>query len=189
MITTEPMIEGTDITLFFCSSIPIFVLDCSRAVISLSPFNPNIIVPMEFKRSEDWSLSSRLKLDCLKSLATIEQWRIDMCSTSLCSVQEQLNQSLASMTLGELYITGRTLNYGLYRMNLTVMMVAAPQLISSSMTYVKIISSPITVRLIEFGPAMITRGQQETLTLDPGTYSIDPDQANFSSNVSIINHT
>jgi hypothetical protein len=174
---------------FFLNHIPIFVLDCLRAVISLVPYNPNITVPMKIKRSEDWSISSSLKLYCSKSLVTIEKWTVQACLNPLCSVQEQLNQSLPSTALGELYIPARTLKYGLYQMNLIVTMQAAPQWVSSAITYVKIIPSPITVRLVQFGPAMITRGQQQILTLDPGRFSIDPDEANFSSNVNISSIT
>jgi hypothetical protein len=158
-------------------------------VIALVPYNTNITIPLEVKRSEDWSISSSIELHCSKSLEAIEQWTIEACLNPLCSIQEQLTQSLPSMALSELYISGQTLQYGLYRMNLTVTMQAAPQWISSAITYVKIIPSPITVRLVQFGPAMITRGQQQILTLDPGRFSIDPDEANFSSNVNISSIT
>jgi hypothetical protein len=52
------------------------------------------------------------------------------------------------------------------------------------MIYFKIIPSPIQVQLIQFGPSIIIQGKQQTLILDPGKYSIDPDQSYFNSAVS-----
>jgi hypothetical protein len=171
------------------STVSIFVLDCSQPGISLSPYRSLITAPIEIERSQDFSISSTLNLHCLKSLATIKQWIIQTCPTSLCPVQERFEEALTSMTSGELYIPARTLEYGIYLMNLTVTMSASPQSISSAITYVKIVPSHITVKLVQFGPAMITRGQQQILVLDPGRFSIDPDQAVFNSNVSIIDNT
>jgi hypothetical protein len=90
------------------------------------------------------------------------------------------------MTLSELFVPSNTFNYGIYRMTLTVKMINSPNLISSSIVYVQIIPSPIQVQLIQFGPSMIIRGQQQTLILDPGTFSIDPDEMYFNSTVNIV---
>lgn len=55
------------------------------------------------------------------------------------------------MTLSELFIPSKMLQYGLYQIKLTVKMSAFPELISSAITYVHIISSPIQVRIIQDG--------------------------------------
>ena len=136
-------------------------------------------------RSEDFSISSSLELHCSKSLSTIKKWTIELYSTSPCSGEVPFEQPLISLTLGELYVPARALNYGVYRMNLTVMMQVAHHLVSLATTYVKIVPSPIIVRLVQFGAVMIQRGQQQTLTLDPGTFSIDSDQSTFNSTVII----
>jgi hypothetical protein len=33
---------------------------------------------------------------------------------------------------------------------------------------------------------MITRGNEQDLTLDPGSYSVDPDESSFNANVNIF---
>jgi hypothetical protein len=71
-------------------------------------------------------------------------------------------------------------------MTLIVKMSVSTQLISSVITYVQIIPSPIQVNLYQFGPSMIIRGQQQTLILDPGTFSIDPDETYFDLTVSFM---
>ncbi|CAF3777854.1 unnamed protein product, partial [Adineta steineri] len=72
------------------------------------------------------------------------------------------------------------LPYGVYELKLTVTLVASPNLTSSSSVYVRIISAGVTANLIQYGTAMITRGYQQDLTLDPGTFSVDPDGYEFN---------
>ena len=64
-------------------------------------------------------------------------------------------------------------------------MINSSNLTSSSSAYVKITQSNIIVNLIQLGTSMITRGYQQDLLLDPGTYSIDPDQVPFDATVSM----
>ncbi|CAF4317217.1 unnamed protein product, partial [Adineta steineri] len=54
-------------------------------------------------------------------------------------------------TYSELYIPSRTLAYGVYQLTLTL------------------------------GTSMITRGDQQDLLLDPGTFSVDPDEDTFDA--------
>ena len=160
-------------------------LDCWPAVISLSPYNPNSMEPLEIERDEDFSIISSLEFQCPKSLSTLEKWTIEPCPTSSCAGQVPFEQPLTSLTLGELYIPAQALNYGIHRVNLTVTIQVVPRLVSLATTYVRIVPSPIIVRLVQFGAVMIRRGQEQTLTLDPGTFSIDPDQSTFNSSVTI----
>ncbi len=157
-------------------------------IISLSPNNPSITTPLEIERSEDFSISSTLEFYCLQSFGVIEQWSIEKCLNSNCSLKQQYEFSSIEMTLSELFIPSKTLEYGIYQMKLTVKMSISPQLISSAMTYVEIIPSSIQVQLIRFGPSIILHEQQKTLILNPGTFSIDPDQNYFNSTVSFTTH-
>ena len=50
--------------------------------------------------------------------------------------------------------------------------------------YVKITPSGITANLVPYGTSMITRGHQQDLYLDPGTYSADIDGNVFNASVS-----
>ena len=87
------------------------------------------------------------------------------------------------MTLGELFVPARSLDFGIYRIKLAVTTTFSSQLASSSEIYLQIIPSPVKVNLVQLGSSMITHGQQQTLTLDPGSYSIDPDSALFNTSV------
>jgi len=103
----------------------------------------------------------------------------------MCSNEIQFNSTIIETTFSELYIPSRSLLYGLYELKLTVTIVfTSSNLISSKSVYVKIIPTIITANLIPFGTSMITRGNQQDLKLDPGTFSIDPNGYTFNATVS-----
>ncbi|CAF1380176.1 unnamed protein product, partial [Rotaria sordida] len=60
-------------------------------------------------------------------------------------------------------------------------MVKSPHPKSSSSAYVRITASGITANLVQLGTSMITRGSQQDLLFDPGTYSVDPDEDSFDA--------
>ena len=64
-------------------------------------------------------------------------------------------------------------------------MTSASKLTSSVSAYVKITPSGITANLVTYGTSMITRGHEQDLILDPGTYSVDLDGNLFNASVSI----
>ncbi|CAF3639039.1 unnamed protein product [Rotaria sp. Silwood1] len=116
---------------------------------------------------------------CTASLSVITQWEIFNC-TSTCSLQANIDRSVIT-TLSELLIPAQTLAYGLYKLKLTVKMIASPDLNSSAIVYVKINPSNITANLIKFGTSMIIWSQEQDLTLDPGTFSVNPDETTFNA--------
>lgn len=63
-------------------------------------------------------------------------------------------------------------------------MISSSNVTSSSSTYVQITPTSITVNIIQHGTSMITRGYDQNLTFDPGTFSIDPDGNTFNATVS-----
>jgi hypothetical protein len=139
---------------------------------------------VQSRGGEDLSVSAFLQLQCTASLATAIQWTMTNCSAQKCSAMPlQLPQSLQT-TAAELFIPARTLDYGIYQLQVIVFMVAAPQLISVASTNVQIVPSTITPNLMPFGTSMIVHGRGGDLLLDPGTYSLDPDTLSFDASVS-----
>lgn len=155
---------------------------CFSPVITLMCNASSLSSPLEFERSEDFFISSQLQLNCDQSLSTISQWEIDSCTVN-CSSSVQIDQAVVT-TSNELFIPARTLPYGTYQLKLSVSMMIAPHLTSSVYVYVKIMSSAITPNLIQYGTSMITHGYQQDLVLDPGTFSVDPDDEIFDADVS-----
>ncbi|CAF1181508.1 unnamed protein product [Adineta steineri] len=120
-----------------------------------------------------------IQFNCNGSLSTTAKWIIKNC-TSACSFQIQLSNKISTI-LSELYIPSRTLDYGIYELTLTVTMIESLNLKSSSSVYVRVTATGITANLVQLGTSMITRGSQQDLQLDPGAYSVDPDQDSFDA--------
>ncbi|CAF4676682.1 unnamed protein product [Rotaria socialis] len=154
--------------------------NCYQPIITLTPANSSLSSPLQYRRSEAFSISSYIQLNCSGSLSNTIEWKISHCTSTICS-SETLQEQTIITTLSELYIPELTLDYGTYQFTLTVRMFAARQLSSAASAYIQIIPSNIVVNLVQFGPTMITRGYQQDLILDPGSYSIDPDTITFNA--------
>jgi hypothetical protein len=160
-------------------------LACSSPIITLTPISSSVLSPLIFRRSQEISITSYLQLHCNGSLATIRRWTITRC-TPICSSVALPFPSSIILTLSELFLPPRSLDYGTYELRLSVGMAVAPQWTSTASAYVTITPSPITPQLKPLGTSMITHGHGQDLLLDPGTYSVDPDTPTFNASVSIL---
>ncbi|CAF1443700.1 unnamed protein product, partial [Adineta ricciae] len=154
--------------------------NCMAPVITLIPNASSLSVPVEFQRSQAFSIVSNIELSCNSSLSTKMKWIISNCNNSSCPSEVQIDQAVIT-TFSELFIPAWSLAYGTYELKLTVTMTASPNSTSSASIYVKIIASSIQVNLAQFGTSMITQGYQQNLTLNPGKFSIDPDTSTFNA--------
>ena len=140
--------------------------------------------PLQFRRNQDFFISSSIKLNCNVSLSTIIEWTISKCNSS-CLSSFTFDPTIKT-TSSELYVPARTLPFGIYELRLIVIMSVSSSLRSSALAYVQITSSGITANLVKLGTSMITSGYQKHLKLDPGTFSVDPDGNAFNGSVSHI---
>ena len=60
-----------------------------------------------------------------------------------------------------------------------------PNVTSSSAVYVQITPTGVIANLLQMGTSIITRGSQQDLLLDPGTFSLDLDEDTFDASVSV----
>ncbi|CAF0777082.1 unnamed protein product [Adineta steineri] len=153
---------------------------CYAPTITLIPSQSSLASPLQFRRSQDFSISSIIGFNCNGSLARETQWTVKNCTSSSCLSQIQLNEKVIT-TLSEFYAPAKTFAYGIYELTLTVTMTKSPSLKSSSSAYVRITPTGITPNLVELGTSMVTRGHQQNLLLDPGTFSVDPDEDSFNA--------
>ena len=154
-------------------------------MIRMIPDESTLLSPYQYRRSEDVSLSAMITFNCAKSFSINRKWTIQSCHNSNCSNPIELTNQIIT-TLTELFLPARTLLYGLYQFMFTVTMIDFPNFQSSSFVYIQIIPSDILVHLMEFGTSIITRGYEQNLLIDPGRYSINPDETRFDANVSNI---
>jgi len=140
--------------------------------------NGNSSNPKTVRRSEDISIVSIIKFDCNQSLSMKTKWIIRSNSNRI-----QLNSVIVT-TSSELFIPLQTLQYGIYQFELTVTMTNSSWFDVSKSTYIEIIPTKIIVNLFYLGTSMVTNGYEQDLLLDPGKYSIDPDNQIFNTSVS-----
>jgi hypothetical protein len=67
-------------------------------------------------------------------------------------------------------------------------MVKFPSLKTSSSVYVQITPSVIIANLVQYGTSMITSGHEQDLELNPGRYSVDPDENIFNASVRLTSN-
>ncbi len=154
---------------------------CRPPTVILIPGTSTLSSPIQFRRAQDFYIVSIIELNCNQSSSTTTQWIVKNC-TSICSNQILLGQTITT-TLSELYIPARTLSYGTYQLNLIVTMTMFPLLTTTSSVYVSITASGITANLVQLGTSMVTSGYDQNLKLDPGTYSVNPDESVFNGSV------
>ena len=161
------------------------VLECFPPKVTLIPSTSTLSNPLQFRRNQDFYISSSTELNCNVSLSTIIQWTISNCTTTTCLSSFAFDSSVTT-TLSELYVPPRILSLGVYELKLTVTMSVSSSLRSSTSAYVQIKSSGITANLVQLGTPMITSGYRQDLKFDPGTFSVDPDEDVFNGSVSHI---
>ena len=132
---------------------------------------------MQFRRNQDFYISSNVQLNCTQSFSITTKW----------TILNYLNQvQLLETTLNDLLILARTLSIGLYELQLTVTIIDIPQLTSSSSVYIEIIQSIIMTNLVLYDTPMIKHDYQQNLILNPGEFSIDLNGIIFNTNVSYL---
>ncbi|CAM4787932.1 unnamed protein product [Rotaria magnacalcarata] len=151
---------------------------CLPPTIRLVP-NASSIAPMRFVRSDDFYILSNILLRCGMSVAITTQWTLHSCNTT-CSSPIQIDE-LIHVKFSDLFIPARTLPYGVYQLKLTAIMKAATNITSTASTYVMVIPSVIQANLIQMGTSLVTRSYQKNFTLDPGTFSTNPDEVRLDA--------
>ena len=160
------------------------MIGCYPPLITLIPGQNTLALPFQYQRGYDLTISSMIDLNCDLSLLTNTKWTIKNCTSTSCLSPVSFDQRIIT-TLSELYISPKTLNYGIYELTLTVTMTDTPHMTSSSKVYIQITRTGVIANLLQMGTSIITRGNQQDLLLDPGTYSVDLDENSFDPSVSV----
>ena len=156
---------------------------CEPPAITLTPTASSLQQPLEFQRNKGFSITSNIQLNCDTSFGITTQWTIHTCTLN--GSQIQIDPTI-DITFTEIYIPAKTLSCGIYQFILTVTMVSSPNVSSSTFTYLKIFPTNIIVNIVMYGTSMITRGYTQDLVLDPGQFSVDPDEDTFNTSVSAL---
>ena len=163
-----------------------FTLVCPPPVLTLIPSTSNLSFPLQFRRDQDFFLSSTIEVNCNVSRTITIKWTIKNCSTSTCLSSFPLDSTVISVTFADFYLPARTLPFGLYQLTLTVTLNVSSSPTSSKSAYVRITPSGITANLVPLGTSMITSGSKQDLQFNPGLYSVDLNEDQFNASVSSI---
>jgi hypothetical protein len=173
----------------------LFVLACSSPpILTLIPSTSNLSFPLQFRRSEDFFVSSTIELNnCSVSQSMIMKWTLKNCSSSSCVNSFPLDSTVIETTFADFYVPSRTLPFGLFELTLTVtlkltltMNLSSRLTSASKSAYVRITPSGLMANLIPLGTSMITSGSGQDLQFNPGLYSVDLDEDHFNASVSLL---
>lgn len=155
---------------------------CFPPDISLFPYSPDKDAPSPFRRGQDFFISATIAINCQDSFLIKTEWSIFNCTVN-CSVKAEIDPSINTES-SEIFFPEKTLTYGLYQMKLTVTMIELPSIKRDISTFVQINPSGITANLVKYGTSFVTSGDGQDLILDPGHYSVNPDESEFNASVS-----
>ena len=159
-----------------------FVKGCFSPNVKLIPDQSSILSPISYRRIQDFYIISIIELNCDKSLLMNTKWTIKKC-IPICSNEIQISETIITI-YSELYIPAKSLQIGIYQLELTAAMTAFPSLSTSSSVYVRITPLGVTPNLIQLGTSMITSGYEQDLVFNPGAFSVDIDGNPFNASVS-----
>lgn len=160
--------------------------ECFSPRMTYSSNGSSLHSPAQFRRNQDFYISSWIEIACNPSLSIKTNWTIFTCNPT-CSIEANLDRSL-NMTHTELFIPARVLANGLYEITLTLMVINSSDLITPTSIFVRINPVGVVVNLVQFGILMITSETKRDLTLNPGQFSAHPDWNTFNGDVS-SNHS
>jgi len=147
----------------------------TSSMITLIPSGSTFTSPLLFRRSQEFEIVSLINFNSNESFFFHFQWTIFNYSNAI-----RLDPKIVT-NFTELCIPARTLDYGIYEIRFQI---SSLQINETESVYVRIIPSEIQPNLVQFGTSMITIGNEQDLHLDPGRYSIDPDELIFTRTVS-----
>ena len=139
----------------------------------LIPRSSNVSSPLQFRRDQDFSISSTIELNCNQSFLLEMEWTISNGSTSL-----MFDPSVITTTkTTEFFAPSQSFPFGVYQLTLMITLNTSSNVTKSSQsTFVQINCAGLTANLVPLGTSMITRGEQQDLELNPGLYSVEENE-------------
>lgn len=169
-------------------------IDCSQPQIDIKNKYVKFWEPEEIEKSSRIRVIGVTKIDCGSLLQNVKQWSVE-------SVDEQYGTTMSSIDLGsidsrlkaELDLPSLFLNTGLYKIAYAMEMEADlfannETFKSTAVTYLKVKSSKLVVKIFSGGMTKIQRGINTMVTIDPYSNSYDPDVPKGSSQVKLYNN-
>ncbi|KAL4239265.1 hypothetical protein ACF0H5_000082 [Mactra antiquata] len=161
-------------------------LNCSTPLVYILDCHPNATNPIVRHRSRRNMIKAVSDMRCPETLNNNKLWRVFRVDETTGDDMEEVNiDGLSTRINAEFAIEPNFLPYGFYRCEITVTMATDKEtdaaFYTSLYTYIRISKSPLKVQLDLYRTSLDSVAISEQVTLDPATYSVDPDEdfANF----------
>ena len=173
-------------------------VDCSQPKVSVKDLRPVFYYPQEVKRSSRLRAVGVTDIYCTTTLDNVKQWSVHMIDENSGEDVKEIDvTSLPSHTTAELALPPLFLDYGSYRLHYRLDMVSTGFVKNENFSanvdhYVRIVKSDLVAIAFPGGVSKIQRGYAKMITIEPETYSFDPDvesgspQACFSFTLTYI---
>ena len=149
------------------------------------------LAPLKFKMSEAVVIGTLAITNCSDVLSTKKTWTISKAVVNVSNLYEELTDlditeiAPDTMSKAELIIPARMLEYGTYKVRFfsrmwderdeDPMWTRKLPFERDAYTYIEIIPSDLVARLTDSTANLVTRGQGQSLLLEPYFFSYDPD--------------
>lgn len=173
---------------------PVSYVACKSPAIDIRDRRVAFYDPLSVKRSMITRVIGTTDLNCTQTFENTKSWKVwELDRQTGSEIRAVDVTSLESSVKAELAIPAKYLDYGLYKVTYRVEMDGAkfPDVASFSgeaSTYIDVTKTELIGSLIEGGMSMIRVKYGEMLTLDPGTYSVDPDVPQGEPQVGVSTH-
>ncbi|XP_061175461.1 uncharacterized protein LOC133184410 [Saccostrea echinata] len=158
-------------------------VDCSQPKVSIKDLKPVFYNPEEVKRSAQVRIVGVTDIYCTQTLDNVKTWTVHKIDENTGEdVQEIDITNLPSHQTAELALPPRFLDYGSYRTNYRMEMVSTDFVQNENFSanvdhYIRVVKSDLVAIVYPGGMTKIQRGFAKMITIEPETYSFDPDVA------------
>jgi hypothetical protein len=173
------------LTTIINTSAPIVTCSSTDFLLDIQNKSQTLSNPLKYLRSQTIVLTGKLNYMCINptnSLSNQKYWRVYQVSRSTGSIMTEIAIDSTNPTQynSELVMQPNTLNYALYKI---VYHVEIDKTLKTSFTYIDVLPTGISIYVYPNRIERVEIGNQQSIQLDPITYSIDIDKLVVFSNL------
>jgi hypothetical protein len=156
---------------------------CKKPTLTLFNHHPHNYAPLQHSRKDSLKIEGTATFDCAVTILNKKQWkaaRIDETTGNVLATVDLQVEAVKGAQSAVLLMPANFLGYGLFKFNWTVTMdpskfPSGDIFESTAVTYVRVTKSILKAKIVEGSAEKITRGYGQTVLLQPGVLSYDPD--------------
>ncbi|CAG0896667.1 unnamed protein product [Darwinula stevensoni] len=158
------------------------------AIVNLDCMYPDVAIEAHedtYIMSKPFTINGLARLNCSSTVSTRKAWNVTEVDKLTKAYKKTVNilDGLLRWDKPQISVPARFLPYGYYRFRYTVGMIGIPilekiKIERTAETFVEVIPSPLLPMVLPGGISRILRSRTDSVELQPGLYSQDPDNPN-----------